>query len=465
MLVANPLNPTCVHPLLDSTHEHTLFWLAEPPFPLALHRRVALFLACTTVTSALPGIKNGNAELSPSAPSSQPPPVCNGPCYAAHTTSWSIKCVPGYLHGCHGCPECQSPPSTPPFPPLTPGGALLTEVDVVLTVRNITAKAFNGDGTGVDYRTLLTERYFVPLLGLQPNATWSNPIDGQREANVTFGPAKDLPSTGTPKTVLEASIRVVGSASAGDAVVASVERIINKTVERAMDNTKYPANLWPAVTLVSIDPPTISVRPLAAPSPPPPMPPSPAAPGVLSLSVRAVNGVEGRASPEPYKNTSLCAFTGCTLVSGESFNWTIEFMPWPDELVPPYTPNVPTATYATGEASSLVHEFTRPGYYTVSVISKTHGATYRTFNNVYARREVRNLTASEWGLYVDALWTLMNVSTPDGRKRFTCPSGRQEDYHTHAFFVALHGAASANNTCDQFHFSLMQEFAHLGGAT
>ena len=249
---------------------------ADPLLPLALHRRVALFLACTTVTSALPDIKNGNAELSTSAPSSPPPPVCNGPCYAAYSTSWSIKCVPGYLHGCHGCPECQSPPSTPPLPPLTPGGALLTEVDVVLTVRNITAKAFdNGDGTGVDYRTLLTERYFVPLLGLQPNATWSDPIDGQREASVTFGPAKDLPKRGRPydlpKTALEASIRVVGSAGAGDAVVASVERVIN--------NTKYPANLLPAVTLVSIDPPTISVRPLAAPSPPPtPPPPSPPPP-------------------------------------------------------------------------------------------------------------------------------------------------------------------------------------------
>ena len=153
---------------------------------------------------------------------------------------------------------------------------MLTEVDVVLTVRNITAKAFdNGDGTGVDYRTLLTERYFVPLLGLQPNATWSDPIDGQREASVTFGPAKDLPKRGRPydlpKTALEASIRVVGSAGAGDAVVASVERVIN--------NTKYPANLLPAVTLVSIDPPTISVRPLAAPSPPPtPPPPSPPPP-------------------------------------------------------------------------------------------------------------------------------------------------------------------------------------------
>ena len=176
----------------------------------------------------------------------------------------------------------------------------------------------------------------------------------------------------------------------------------------------------------------------------------------------AVNGVEGRANPEPYKPTRLCAFSDCALVGGESFNWTIDFLPWADELNPP---NVATAIYATGEASSLVHEFTRPGYYNISVISQAHGATYSTFNNVYARRELRNLTSSEWELYVDALWTLMNVSTADGRKRFTCPSGRQEDYHTHAFFVALHGAASANGTCDQLHFSLMQEFAHLGWNT
>ena len=184
--------------------------------------------------------------------------------------------------------------------------------------------------------------------------------------------------------------------------------------------------------------------------------------GSVSVSVSAVNGIEGRATPEPYKPTRLCAFTDCTLVGGESFTWTIAFMPWADELNPP---NVATVTYATGEASSLVHEFTRPGYYNVSIVSQTHGAADSTFNNVYARREIRNLTSSEWGLYVDALWTLMNVSTADGRQRFACPSGRQEDYHTHAFFVALHGAVSANTTCDQFHFSLMQEFAHLGWNT
>ena len=130
-----------------------------------MQRRVALFLACTSVTSALPDIKmgaKGNArELSLSAPS--PPPECNGPCYAVWMggVPWSTKCVPGFIHGCKDCPECQDPPSTPPPPqppsppppPLTPGGAWLTEVDVVLTLRNLTAEAFEGIGNGeVDYR-------------------------------------------------------------------------------------------------------------------------------------------------------------------------------------------------------------------------------------------------------------------------------------------------------------------------
>lgn len=99
------------------------------------------------------------------------------------------------------------------------------------------------------------------------------------------------------------------------------------------------------------------------------------------------------------------------------------------------------------------------------MVSRRHGASSSVLNNVYARREIRALTTSEWDNYVDALWTLQRVSTADGRARFTCPSGRQEDYHTHAFFVALHGVASANTTCDQLHFSLMQEFAHLGWNT
>jgi len=182
----------------------------------------------------------------------------------------------------------------------------------------------------------------------------------------------------------------------------------------------------------------------------------------LTLSVQAVNGVIGRASPEPYKETTLCVLADCAPVSNERFVWTIEFVPWPDEI---NAPSVQTVTRNTGEKSLLVHEFTHPGYYNVNVTSKTHGKTSVVFNNVYARREIRNLTADEWNLYVDALWTLSNVSTENGRARFACPSGRQEDYHTHAFFVALHTIGSFNTTCDQLHFSMMQEFAHLGWNT
>ena len=53
----------------------------------------------------------------------------------------------------------------------------------------------------------------------------------------------------------------------------------------------------------------------------------------------------------------------------------------------------------------------------------------------------------------------------DGRGRFLCPSGKQADYHEHDYFVMMHGALSANRTCDQLHFSLMQEFAHLAWNT
>jgi len=236
----------------------------------------------------------------------------------------------------------------------------------------------------------------------------------------------------------------IGSSSSGEA------RTISSTISAALASS--PSTIFSSVTGVAVAVEAVLLQPTVS--------SFSTKSGSVSVSVSA--GIAGRTIPEPYKPTRLCAFSDCTLVGGESFTWNIAYMPWADEL---NTPNVATITYATGEASWLVHEFTRPGYYNVSVTSQTHGAANLTLNNVYARREVRDLTSKEWGLYVDALWTLMNVSTADGRQRFTCPSGRQEDYHTHAFFVALHGTASANTTCDQLHFSLMQEFAHLGWNT
>ena len=44
----------------------------------------------------------------------------------------------------------------------------------------------------VDYRAELTKIYIVPLLRLQPGSTWSQPVDGQREASVTFGKVTTL---------------------------------------------------------------------------------------------------------------------------------------------------------------------------------------------------------------------------------------------------------------------------------
>jgi hypothetical protein len=120
------------------------------------------------------------------------------------------------------------------------------------------------------------------------------------------------------------------------------------------------------------------------------------------------------------------------------------------------------------DTAQLDHEFTTPGYYTVSVVGSGGGVSVNdttVLNNVYARREIRDLTSDEWDAWVDTMWTIKQTSTADGRARFNCPTGRQEDYHTHDYFIALHGSASANTTCDQLHFSQMQEFAHLAWNT
>ena len=147
------------------------------------------------------------------------------------------------------------PPQSPP-PPLTPGGAWLAEMDLVLTFRNVTAEAFNGNGTGdFDYRANLTE-IFITFFVLQPSATWSEPIDGQREATVTLGNVTTLESTGIPEIELEASVRVVASAGAEEAVVANFNKV---------NNIVYPHEmLRPGVTLESIGPPTIALRQLVA---------------------------------------------------------------------------------------------------------------------------------------------------------------------------------------------------------
>jgi len=97
---------------------------------------------------------------------------------------------------------------------------------------------------------------------------------------------------------------------------------------------------------------------------------------------------------------------------------------------------------------------THPGTYRISLLSDNYIGE-RDYKNLYVRREVRDLTAKEWQDYVDAVWILKNTSTTEGRTKYNCPH-----YYEYDFFVLFHGMHSANGTCDQLHFSMMQEYAH-----
>jgi len=97
---------------------------------------------------------------------------------------------------------------------------------------------------------------------------------------------------------------------------------------------------------------------------------------------------------------------------------------------------------------------THPGTYRISLQSD-NCIGERDYKNLYVRREVRDLTAKEWKDYVDAVWILKNTSTTEGRTKYNCPH-----YYEYDFFVLFHGMHSANGTCDQLHFSMLQEFAH-----
>lgn len=112
--------------------------------------------------------------------------------------------------------------------------------------------------------------------------------------------------------------------------------------------------------------------------------------------------------------------------------------------------------------SSVTIKFQDPGTYVLSVTDISEKRMYNniTLRNIYVRRELRELTSDEWLNYVDAVWTLRNISTAVGRQRFMCPSGNQLDYKEYDFFVLFHAFHSANKICDQLHFSMMQEFAH-----
>ena len=171
--------------------------------------------------------------------------------------------------------------------------------------------------------------------------------------------------------------------------------------------------------------------------------------------------VKNELHPEPFKPTVLKLAPpirwggplGCV-------HWKIELIVPVDELLGS-RPNT-TEEYVECEGGYLLTNFTHPGTYRVVATDNKYGhvASERLLVNKYVRRNVYALTASEWEDYVQAVWVLRNVSTISGRSIYTCPSGDQMDYREYDFFVLFHGLYSANATCDQLHFSMMQEFAH-----
>ena len=130
------------------------------------------------------------------------------------------------------------PPSSspPPPPPLTPGGASLTEVDLVVTFA----------GTVETFDAANYTLHLAALLGVDP-------------ADITL-------NVTSASVLVAATIRVAGEA---ENVVASMQ---------ALAKNDSALSLAAGIPVEKIDPPTVSVRAVVAPSPPPPSPPSPPSP-------------------------------------------------------------------------------------------------------------------------------------------------------------------------------------------
>ena len=167
--------------------------------------------------------------------------------------------------------------------------------------------------------------------------------------------------------------------------------------------------------------------------------------------------------PEPFKTTVLAVLPSVWFAAEDfqCLRWQIRLMIPIDEHAGVRS-NITNEYVDCGGEGPFYVNFTHPGNYEIVVlddISKQVVAE-RIVENKYVRRDVYSLTSSEWNDYVHAVWTLRDLSTDEGRQYYTCPSGKQTDYREYDFFVLFHGFYSANATCDQLHFSMMQEFAH-----
>lgn len=185
---------------------------------------------------------------------------------------------------------------------------------------------------------------------------------------------------------------------------------------------------------------------------------------------------EGKSTAEPYKITTLSLSTEDTtnLADYDEIKWQISFKPVDDEIWPEYQQDVLSeevaghsivGTTATGTSSAISHMFKLPGVYHVKVVgskSTSNGRRMKSKKELegkvpkgkkskkkqevedvfarsevrvrYARRDVIDLSPTDWDNYVDAIWTLRLLSSKEGKERFNCPN-----FYNLDVFTTMHG--------------------------
>jgi len=225
------------------------------------------------------------------------------------------------------------------------------------------------------------------------------------------------------------------------------------------------------------------------------------------------------AEPSKITVLSLTTEDAADLADYDHFEWNVVFMPVVDEIWPEYQQEVFAEEVAghsyvadlnkDGGNQSLTstmirHMFKLPGTYQVTVVGSSTSSSKRqakvtkrskttkkltkspkmiakepktpksgkiskssksdreevvlASSNIrvrYARRDVIDLSPSDWDKYVEAIWTLRELSSEEGQRRFNCPN-----FHNLDVFTTMHGVISYDPRCDQNHFNLMQESAH-----
>ncbi len=155
--------------------------------------------------------------------------------------------------------------------------------------------------------------------------------------------------------------------------------------------------------------------------------------------------------------------------------WTvkIQFIPrddeiWPDDQKDLLAKEIRGHTFRNIRlrlGSKAQIKFMLPGTYRIKIFRQTEtGKLWLRFSDnfrvAYARRDVIDLSKADWDNYVDAIWTMKNLSSTEGQARFNCPH-----FYNIDVFTTMHGVHSYNTTCDQIHYGTMMGFAHQAWMT